>query len=296
MTSKANVFINAIARHFQVALPKAIAFAMAFCCSLPAFSEVSKLAPDASHYAFANYLGSGIYRTSGQSAAVVNVPLAFTLDEADDHLVKLRLPVSLGFFDYTFNDLPGGDLPDNVGTMTITPGIEYHWFVDEKLTIESYIDLGYGYNFSNESNVGIFSTGVSSIYKIDNQTYSPIWVNRIYYAGYRSSLNNRAESYSVLKSGFDFGLGTKWQWQDKEVEPRLFVGAHWYFDKIKFLNPTGKDVLTSHSYEVGATFKFSRPIGYDVFGWDGLKFDRLGLSYQAGGGLQVWRLIFEFPL
>ncbi|WP_165399048.1 hypothetical protein [Shewanella maritima] len=64
--------------------------------------------PDASHYAFANYLGSGLYRTSGQNAAVANVPLKFTLDEADDHLVKLRLPISLGFFDYSFDDLPVG--------------------------------------------------------------------------------------------------------------------------------------------------------------------------------------------
>ena len=299
MTSKASEVITPIARFFRMALSmKAVVIAMVFCFFLPthANEHTAITTPDASHYAFANYLGSGIYRTSGQSAAVVNVPLVFTLDEADDHLVKLRLPISLGFFDYSFNDLPGGDLPDSVGTMTVTPGIEYHWFVDDKLTIESYVDLGYGYNFSNESNVGIFSTGVSSIYKIDNPIYTPIWVNRLYYAGYRSSLNNSAESYSVYKSGLDFGLGTKWQWQDNEVEPRLFVGAHWYFDQLKFINPNGKDVLTSYSYEIGATFKFSKPIGYNIFSWDGLKFNHLGLSYQAGGGLQVWRLIFEFPL
>jgi hypothetical protein len=252
--------------------------------------------PDASHYAFANYLGSGVYRTSGQSAAVANIPISVVIDQAEDHLVKLRLPISLGFFDYSFNDLPGGQLPKSVGTITFTPGVEYHWFVDEQLTIESYLDMGYGYNFSNESNVGIMSFGISSVYQIDMPTYSPTWINRLYSAGYRSSLNDSAESYSVLQSGLDFGLGTSWLWDDIEVEPRLFFAGRWFFDKLTFVNPVGADVVTNHTYEVGATWKFSKPIGYDVFGWDGLKIDRLGMSYQVGGGLQVWRLIFEFPL
>ncbi|MGZ9898653.1 hypothetical protein [Shewanella gaetbuli] len=269
---------------------------MAFLCVSYGYSSERKPTPDASHYAFANYLGSGIYRTAGQSAAVLNIPLSFLIDEDDNHQVKLRLPVSFGFLNYSFEDLPSGEFPDGVGTLTVTPGIEYDWFVNDKLTIESYLDIGYGFNSSTKTNVGIFSTGVSSVYQLDNQKYSPIWVNRLYFAGYRSTLNDRAESYSVLQSGLDFGLGTKWRWRDNEIEPRLFFSGKWYFDELKFVNPIGDDVMTNHTYEVGATVKFSKPLGYEFFGWDGLKFDRLGLSYQVGGGIKVWRLIFEFPL
>ncbi|WP_394495732.1 hypothetical protein [Shewanella sp. ENK2] len=53
--------------------------------------------PDVNHYAFANYIGSGIYRASGQNAAVVNIPFAFDIEESEDHVLTLRLPISLGF-------------------------------------------------------------------------------------------------------------------------------------------------------------------------------------------------------
>ena len=261
-------------------------------------SQASEETLDASHYAFANYLGSGIYRTSGQSAAVLNIPLEyeFDLDSMDDHKFFFHLPLSFGFFDYSFEQLPSGAFPDHVGTLTVTPGIEHHWLVDDQLTIESYVDIGFGRNYSNDSNISIFSTGVSSVYKIDQQQYRPIWVNRLYYAGYSSSLNDGSESYSVYQTGIDVGLNYQWDWDGIGVEPRVFVGGKWFFDKLKFISPVGEDVLTSYTLEVGATLAFSKPVGWQVFGWDGLKVDRFGLSYQAGGGLKVWRLIFDFPL
>lgn len=269
---------------------------MAYLFFPASFSQISENNPDVSHYAFANYIGSGIYRTSGQSAAVVNIPMSWDIDEAEDHLVKLRLPLSLGFFDYSFEELPEGEIPDKVGTLTITPGIEYHWFVNDKLTIESYLDLGYGHNLANSSNVGIFSTGISSLYSLDSPKYTPVWVNRIYYAGYRSSLNDRSEGYSVLQTSLDIGLGVQWLWGNYQVEPRVFGAARWYFDRLRFITPFGKDVMTEHAYEFGATLKFTKPVGYDLFGSDILKFERLGLSYQVGGGLRVWRIVFQFPL
>tara|TARA_R110002033_G_scaffold46522_4_gene91222 strand:- start:12 stop:944 length:933 start_codon:yes stop_codon:yes gene_type:complete len=252
--------------------------------------------PDASHYAFANYLGSGIYRTSGQSAAVANIPLGFVLDSTDDYLLKLRFTASLGFFDYSFNDLPQGSIPKSVGTITLTPGLEYHWRVDDKLTLESYVDLGYGHNFSTSSHVGIFSTGISALYKLDAPLFTPVWVNRIYYAGYQSNQNDSTEGYSVFKSGIDFGVNYDWQWQDTRVEPRFFIAGHWYFDKLKFVSPVGDNVLTSYTYEIGTTLAFSKPITLSAIGLDGVEIEHFGLSYQVGGGLKVWRLIFEFPL
>jgi len=252
--------------------------------------------PDASHYAFANYLGSGVYRTSGQTAAVANIPMGFELDSSDDYLLKLRFTASLGFFNYSFNDLPQGSFPQSVGTITLTPGLEYHWLVDDKLTLESYVDLGYGHNFSTDSHVGIFSSGLSAIYKVDAPLFTPVWVNRVYYAGYQSNQNKSTEGYSVFKTGVDFGVNYDWQWQDIRVEPRFFIAGHWYFDKLKFVTPLGNDVLTSYTYEVGASLAFSKPITFSAIGLDSVKIEHFGFSYQVGGGLKVWRLIFAFPL
>lgn len=246
---------------------------------------------DTSHYAFANYLGSGVYRTSEQSAAVLNIPLQFELVKFPDSELYLRLPVSVGFFNYNFTDLPNGDLPTGVGTMVIAPGLEYHWKGDTQWRYESYMDLGYGYTFTNDNQVGIFSTGISALYDLDLPRYSPIWVNRLFYAGYRNKHDHSTESFSALSSGIETGLGRQWQWGSVAFEPRLFMGANWYFDKLKFSAVTKADTFTNYSVELGFSLQFAKPLG-----WEYVNIKRAGLSYQVGEGLRVIKLHFDFPL
>lgn len=256
--------------------------------SASAFAE-----EDFTHYAFANYLGSGIYKTSGQNATVVNIPISFDIQKNDTESLVLRTPISLGFFNFKWSDLPEGDLPDNVGTMTITPGIEYRVKTAEDHEFQTYIDLGYGNNFTSGTNVAIYSAGVSSLLDLELRQSDPVWVNRLFFAGYASFDGKQSETYSALQSGIDIGTNIHWRWDwlGVEVEPRVFAVGHWYFDKLRFATPLGEDVLVSNSLEVGATLAFSKPIL-----WEWMGVDRLGLSVRAGDGVQVWRLIFEFPI
>ena len=78
------------------------------------------------HYAYSNYLGSGIYRTTGQDVTLLNLPFSVELGQEGQTSYSLRLPVSLGFFDFNFDDIPELELPDKVGTFTFTPGISAH--------------------------------------------------------------------------------------------------------------------------------------------------------------------------
>ena len=49
------------------------------------------------HYAYANYLGSGIYRTTGQNASLVSMPFSYSLGDSNNISYELRLPLSFGF-------------------------------------------------------------------------------------------------------------------------------------------------------------------------------------------------------
>jgi hypothetical protein len=253
--------------------------------------DIASEPQDASHYAFANYLGSGVYRTSEQSAAVLNIPLSFSVAKFTDSELFLRMPVSLGFFNYQFTDLPNGDIPSGVGTMVMTPGLAYHWQGKLGWRYESYLDLGFGYNFTNDNQLGIFSTGISALYDIDWPAYSPTWVNRIYYAGYRNKYDSHTESFSVFKTGIDIGINQLWQWGSVVVDPRLFASANWYFDQLKFNAVTKGDTYTNYSLELGFSLKFVKP-----FGWKKITIQRAGLSYQVGEGLKVIKVHFDFPL
>ena len=254
--------------------------------TLPANAET-----DYSHYAFANYLGSGVYRTSGQNATVVNIPISFDLERSETESLVLHTPLSLGFFNFTWKDLPDGEFPSNVGTATLTPGIEYRVKTSQTHEFQTYADLGVGTNTTNGNDVIIYSAGMSSLLDFELKETNPVWVNRIFFAGYNSLGDGPNETYSAIQSGVDIGTNYHFQVADVGVEPRFFVAGYWYFDKLRFVTPFEEDVLVTNSFEAGITLAFSKPVGWELF-----NMSRFGISYRRGDGVQVWRLIFDFPI
>lgn len=118
------------------------------------------------HYAYANYLGSGIYRTTGQKASLISMPFSYDLEQEDKTSYGLRLPISIGFFDFELADIPNLDLPDEVGTITFTPGVAFNYQYSQSWLIESYIDVGYGRNLTTSRGVNVHSVGVSALYNL----------------------------------------------------------------------------------------------------------------------------------
>ena len=243
------------------------------------------------HYAFANYLGSGIYGSTGNTAAVVNIPLSFDLNQDNASSLKLRLPVSVGFANYQWDQIPELELPDTVGTMTITPGIEYHWQASDALKMEAYGDLGYGHNFGDHTNVGIISLGISTLYSFGSQALSPVWVTRFYSAGYRDLESDRGDSYSALRTGVDMGMGLGFHGWDRYIDPRVFVAMHWFFNRGQLADELVGALMHDSTLETGVSLAFDRPIGIAP-----ITVDRLGLSYSRVEGENVWRLFFSLPI
>lgn len=244
-----------------------------------------------SAYAFGSYLGTGIYRVADQNATVVSIPLSFEMDKDSDSQTWLRLPVSFGFFDYLARDITEGALPTQVGTMTLTPGVEYHWQASDAVRMESYFDLGFGTHFKGGGNVAIIAGGISSLYDFDISNEDALWATRLSFAGYSQHIGSMTDQYALLQTGVDIGLPIHWQWFDVPVQPRLFTLGYWYFNKLRFLDELDDDTLVSGSYEMGFSLAFGKPIGGEWFG-----IDRFSLSYRRGGGLNIWRITFSLPI
>ncbi|MGI2259065.1 hypothetical protein [Shewanella sp. GXUN23E] len=247
--------------------------------------------PETVHYAFANYLGSGIYGSTGNTAAVVNIPISIDLRKDDDSELMLRLPLSVGFFNYRWDQLPDFEFPDAVGTFTLTPGIEYHWQATPNLKMQAYGDLGFGRNFGDNSNVGIISLGISTLYQFGPASLSPLWVTRFYSAGYRDLDSQRGDSYSSLRTGVDSGLGLGFEAWDRHMEPRVFAAMHWFFNRGQLADELVGALMHDSTLEVGISLAFDRPIGIAP-----ATIDRLGMSYSRIEGENVWRLFFSLPI
>ena len=156
---------------------------------------------DVVHYAYANYLGSGVYRTTGQNASLIGLPFSYDLGKTGKTSYELRLPVSVGFFDFELADLPNLELPDEVGTVTFTPGIGFNYQYNQDWTIESYIDMGYGRNLTTHKGVNVHSSGVSALYHFDIKEFDTIWASRIYYARYDGNGYDAKDSYAAMQLG-----------------------------------------------------------------------------------------------
>lgn len=249
------------------------------------------------HYAYANYLGNGIYRTTGQNASLISMPFSLALGQRDKLTYELRLPVSLGFFDYSFADLPNLELPDGVGTVTFTPGIEFKYQYTENWVIESYFDMGYGRNITTNRGVNIHSAGVSALYHFDYKNFDSIWANRLYVARYDGNGYDAQDAYAAFHIGLDTGFPVQYEIMGYQFQPRFFATAFWYFSEVEFLVPRtlsadGSDNVTlTNSVEFGFTMKFAKTIGYS---WAGI--ERLGLSYRYSNDFSAFRLLFSFPI
>jgi len=254
------------------------------------------------HYAYSNYLGSGIYHTTGQDVTLINLPFSIELGQEGKTTYSLRLPVSVGFFDFNFEDIPELDLPDSVGTFTFTPGIQFNYQYTDNLVLESYLDLGYSRNLTTDKDVLVYSGGISSLYSFNVRKYDSIWASRIYYAGYDGHNYNAADLYAAIQVGVDTGLPVKYQLFGYDYQPRLFATAFWYFSEVDFSLPSISNVSSqnvseqskvtlSNSFEFGATMKFDKAIGYS---WAGI--DTIGISYRFSENLNVVRLLFSFPI
>ena len=249
------------------------------------------------HYAYANYLGSGIYQTTGQNASLISMPFSYELGHEGKTTYGLRLPVSVGFFDFELADLPNLDLPDSVGTVTFTPGIAFNYQYNKDWFIESYIDLGYGRNLTTNKGVSIHSSGVSTLYHFDIKNYDAIWANRLYYARYDGNGYDAKDSYAAIQLGIDMGLPLQYQVLGYSFQPRIFATAFWYFSEVDFLTPRTRsfdeedNVTLTNSVEFGFTLKFAKTIGYS---WAGI--ERLGLSYRYSKNFSAFRLLFSFPI
>jgi hypothetical protein len=249
------------------------------------------------HYAYANYLGSGIYRTTGQNASLISMPFSYELGHKDKTSYSLRLPVSVGFFNFDISDIPDLEFPDEVGTVTFTPGIAFNYQYNQDWKIQSYVDLGYGRNLSSDRGVTVFSTGISALYDFDLYKYDSIWASRVYYASYDGNGYEAEDAYAALQIGIDTGLPLQYKVLGYQFQPRLFATAFWYFSEVDFLTPRAqsfdeeKNVTLTNSLEFGFTLKFSKPIGYS---WAGI--ERLGLSYRYSKNFSAFRLLFSFPI
>jgi len=245
------------------------------------------------NYAFASELGSGVYSLDGQTITVYTVAAGYQLRDAARRGgrpgIRLLFPFTVGFFNFQPIDLVHLNVPTSVGAVSLEPGVQLDWWLNNAWHLYPYVKAGATYASSSEVNAIIYGAGVRSDYRFDALDGKCLWRAELAYAGvhYQSELPN--DSFTRLRNGLELRRNLpSWEFRGRALQLGPYV-----FTDIYFNAPQGPaSGISARTVQVEAGLMFDIVPGWQINGWP---LPRLGIGYRDAGILSGWRLVLGDP-
>lgn len=242
------------------------------------------------NFAFASYLGTGFYTSSGQDVFVLQLPLDYTIKQKTDtdSGILLKLPITIGFIN--FSGLEVEELPEikDVTTLTFLPGIEYQIPVTPDWTLAPFADYGFARDFNYEENILIIGLGIKSYldFHLDDSMFT--LGNRFLYARERTKNSNNDADYSLIETGLNYRLDTDYLFENGPLYSNFYYINFYYPNNLVLLEQTENPVRVGMEHELGITISNLS---------DFLFFEKpqIGLGVRFGNGVNIYRIIFGAP-
>jgi hypothetical protein len=246
------------------------------------------LPKEPANYAFAAYMGNGLYSATDSSLFVLNIPMSFELEQRKD--IRIRFSTSAGFFDYDSSRIEELEIPDQIGTLTLIPGIEKVYSVSEQWELIPHVDYGYARNFSTKQEAQVYSVGLHSRYYVKGEIDNHVWVNKLLIAGYRTFSSDLEDSYVKLLTGYDHKSNMYLNLKAGIAIPTLYGLMSWSYNGIDYLEKWQSRTARDLTYEIGVSLYAPKPIDLWI-----TKVKRIGLGMQRNPFGNVIRLFIGTP-
>ena len=283
--------IDVFLRKLQASRP-ALKFAISFLISMAGAAQAAD--DDGSFgltsFAFASYLGTGFYTTSGQNVFVLQMPFEHIIKQKTETEAgwKLKLPITVGFIN--FENFNSEELPelDDVGTITFLPGIAHQYPVTRNWTLTPFVDYGFARELAYTSNILIIGSGLKSTFNVHFEDSMFTLGNRFLYAREQSEGASSDADYSLIETGLNYRVTSTFFFDDEPIYSNLYYINFYYPNNLVFFEQTENPVRIGIEHEVGITIS-NIP--------DFLFFEKpeLGLGVRFGNDLKVYRLVFGAP-
>lgn len=264
-------------------------FFLVFSCAGHAFAQIGE-EDEASHlnYAFAVYLGSGIYNVDGRTIQIYRIPISYTIRRIEDRAwgMRVRVPLTFGFFDFKPSDVIDTGLPDDIGTISLVPELQIPVRVRKNWWLTPVAGFGAGKDFSGGELSYIYLGGLKSLAQFPRpkRKYS-LW-NELIYVGHTVSGEDPNEDFTMLESGLDIRWPVKLTFRGQATDLGVFLANYLYFEPTDYFLSEDRSFEVGSQYEVGMTFGTVER--YKL--WR-IPVPRIGLSYRFGDGVQAVRLL-----
>jgi hypothetical protein len=244
------------------------------------------------NYAFATQLGSGIYRVSGRTVQIYRLSVAIQLLSSEERGwgLWLRLPVTLGFYNFKVEDVLESGFPSNLSTLALVPTVEFFIPARKNWWLGPFGGLGIGRDFSNSITNYIYAAGIKSMAIFLWGPFDIRLGNRLVYSGYTTRNLSFEDDFAVFETGLDFRRPIGIRIGRYHLDGSIFGANYLYFvsPNVIRLKPDPSD--THAEWETGITFGTVEPLKFL-----GLGMPRVGLSYRFVPGANAIRIIIGNP-
>jgi hypothetical protein len=233
---------------------------------------------DLINWYYAATFGTGVYTAGDRSVAVIQLPISRVLRPLgeDNYGLRLKIPITFGFYDYAFDDAFTGEFPEEVSTVSVMPGLEWEMPLSSRWIVKPYISAGYGQDLSGKESALIYDLGVKSRYVIgEDKDVEFALVGALTAAGYRPRGGPR-QPFGVLSIGVDIVIPTKLILFDRNVFFGFTPVYSKYFNKLRFAEFDDVDNRLREQFELNISMLSRKPWSLKYF-----DVDRIGLAIRS---------------
>ncbi len=261
-------------------------------------SAAQELFEPSIHWAYASYFGTGWYRLDDRQSAFVfkTAPrwsigeAGFDEDGARSIRYTLRVPVTIGLSQLSFDDIPGAVDPGNVATLAAGISLDADVPVTERFFVRPNIEIGYGGVIGEADRAWTYRASMRGRFSFEPQRFDWALILDGGFVGYDARGPGRDNfSFASVAAEFSHPLNSFRLSGDQAL-------FHWHIkyaafpDRVRVDNgPDGIGSLRDY-WEAGAAIgRREGPLKL----WF-LRFDRLGLAYSASADSALRGIRFVF--
>ena len=244
------------------------------------------------NFAFAAYVGSGIYSGGDQTVWLFRIPITIPILPSEDRRfgVRLRIRATFGFYDFDPSGLATIAIPDSVGTFSLLAGVDVPIRIRDNWTLGPFLDGGPAWDSETQTWSGVIGIGAMSRaeFPLKSEQRFVLW-NELVRASNFGRDEFEEEGFGKFLTDLEYRIPLHWTVGGKRMAVGPFVKATWLFDALEIGGIIDNEKTIRARYEVG--FKIGAENRERV--WR-IPVPRLGLSYRFGQGVSSVRFIFSW--
>ncbi len=238
---------------------------------------------DPLNHAYAVYLGSGLYVAGGRSVFVVRIAPRIKVRSEEEHSfgIRLRINATFGFYDLKPEDFLDAEIPDELGTFALVPGVEFPIKLFDNWTLAPFLDVGPATDTAFREITLVVGTGLRSRAELHDKRHTFLLWNDFIYARNSRTDVSQTDDYTLFRTDFELRGLVKYSLGQRPMDLGLLFRSEFFFDTVIVELPLGRPVGINHRWDIGLTTGSTEP-------WQFFKrmitAPRFGVAYRFGEG------------